>query len=42
MRRERMSRGAVSAVIASAVLVFLGPASGFVPVALAAGGAHAT
>lgn len=42
MRRERMSRGAISAVLATAVLVFLGPASAFVPVVSAALGAPAT
>ena len=42
MRRQRIGRGAVSAILASAALVFLGPASSIVPVASAAGGMSAS
>ena len=42
MRRQRIGRGAVSAILASAALVFLGPASAIVPVASAAGGMSAS
>ena len=41
MRRERIGRGAISAVFTCAVLVVLGPASSLVPVAAAAGGTPA-